>query len=250
MTSPMPESGRPSPARRYSREALSIGRLGMARLLPRWWQIFLVVGAGAALVLLDRGGWDDKLLQQIRQPDNITLTQTARSLSFWGDVIWALMLAAVLFVVGFKFGCPRWRQIASAILLSVLASTVILNTFRFTLGRPRPTNPVPDGFYGPHLRDHKYHSFPSGHATSAFAPAAAVAAASPLIGAPCLLFAGCVSWSRLQLNQHHPVDVTAGAVLGSLIGLCFGSAVQGARFKMRRRKRRNPGFQPFKSASL
>lgn len=230
-------SSSPNPVRRRWREALNIWRLGMARLLPRWWQILLIVGLGAALVLSDRGGWDGQLLDKIRQPENVALTETARSLSFWGDVIWALMLAAVLFVVGFKFGCPRWRQTALAILISVLVSTVILNVFRFTLGRPRPTNPVPDGFYGPHVRDHKYQSFPSGHATSAFAPAAAVAAASPLIGAPCLLFAGCVSWSRLQLNQHHPLDVATGAVLGSLIGLCFGSAVQGARFRMRRKKK-------------
>ena len=227
-----------SASRRYWREALSIWRLGLARLLPRWWQILLIVGAGAALVLLDRGDWDNQLLQQIRQPDNIALTQTARSLSFWGDVIWALMLAAVLFAVGMKFGCPRWRQIAWAIVISVLASTVILNCFRLTLGRARPSNPVPNGFYGPHLKDHAYHSFPSGHATSAFAPAVAVAAASPLIGAPCLLFAGCVSWSRMQLNQHHPLDVTTGAVLGSLIGLCFGSAVNGAKVRLRRIRRR------------
>lgn len=226
-----------SAARRFWREAFSIWHLGMARLLPRWWQVLLIVGVGAALVLLDRGDWDNQLLQQIRQPENVALTQTARSLSFWGDVIWALMLAGVLFVGGLKFGCPRWRQIAWAILISMLASTVILNCFRLTLGRARPSNPVPNGFYGPHLKDHAYHSFPSGHATSAFAPAAAVAAASPLIGGPCLLFAGCVSWSRMQLNQHHPLDVMTGAALGTLIGLSFGSAVQGARFRMRRKKR-------------
>ena len=232
----------PTSTKRYGREALSIWRLGFARLLPRWWQILLIVGVGAALVVLDLRSWDHKLLQQIRQPDNEALTLTARSFSKWGDVIWAAMLAIVLFIVGWKFGCPRWRQIAWAILISVLASTVILNSFRLTLGRARPgalnANGKPaNGFYGPHLRDHKFHSLPSGHATSAFAPAAAVAAASPLIGAPCLLFAGCVSWSRLQLNQHHPLDVVTGAVLGSLIGLSFGSAVPGARIRMRRRKR-------------
>ena len=227
----------PTTTRRYGREALSIWRLGMARLLPRWWQMLLIVGVGAALVLLDRGDWDNRLLQQIRQPDNDALTQTAHSLSFWGDVIWAVILAAVLFAVGVKFGCLRWRQIAWAILISVLASTVILNSFRLTLGRARPNNPVPDGFYGPHLKDHNYHSFPSGHATSAFAPAVAVTAAAPIIGVPCLIFAGSVSWSRMQLNQHHPLDVTTGAVLGSLIGLCFGSAVQGAKYRMRRKRR-------------
>lgn len=197
----------------------------------------MIVGVGAALVLLDRGDWDNKLLQQIRQPESVALTQTARSLSFWGDVIWALLLAIMLLAIGMKFGCPRWRQIAWAILVSVFASTIILNAFRLTLGRARPNNPVPTGFYGPHLTEHAYHSFPSGHATSAFAPAAAVTVAAPVIGVPCLLFAGCVSWSRMQLNQHHPLDVMTGAALGTLIGVCFGSAVNGAKFKLRRNKR-------------
>ncbi|MSU56698.1 MAG: phosphatase PAP2 family protein [Pedosphaera sp.] len=238
MTSPAPEPQNSPAWRRYGREGLSLWRLGLAQLLPRWWQVFLIAGIGAALVLGDRGDWDNQLLQQIRQPDNEALTQTAKSLSFWGDVIWAVILALVLFVVGVVFGCPRWRQIAWACLLAVLASTVIVNVFRPTLGRARPNNPVPNGFYGPHL-SHAYHSFPSGHATSAFAPAAAIAAASPLIGVPCLLFAGSVSWSRMQLNQHHPLDIMTGAALGTLIGLCFGSAVPGAKFRMRRKRRRD-----------
>lgn len=223
--------------RRYGREGLTIWRFGLAQLLPRWWQIFLIVGVGVALVLGDRGDWDNQVLQQIRQPDSDALTQTAKSLSLWGDVIWSVILALVLFVVGVAFGCPRWRQIAWACLFAGLASTLVVNAFRPTLGRARPYSTLPTGFYGPQLMS-EFHSLPSGHATSAFASAAAVAAASPLIGAPCLIFAGSVSWSRLQLNQHHPLDVMTGAALGTLIGLCFGSAVKGAKFRLRRKYRR------------
>jgi len=227
----------PSAWRRYGREGLSIWRFGLARLLPRWWQLLLIVGVGVALVLGDRGDWDNQVLQQIRQPDSQVLTQTAKSLSYWGDVIWSVILALGLFVVGVAFGCPRWRQIAWACLLAAVASTIVVTAFRPTLGRARPYSNRPTGFYGPHLKS-EFHSLPSGHATSAFASAAAVAAASPLIGVPCLVFAGGVSWSRLQLNQHHPLDVMTGAALGTLIGLCFGSAVEGAKFRLRRRNRR------------
>jgi undecaprenyl-diphosphatase len=234
MDAAVPQNKPVSAWRRYGREGLSIWRFGLAQLLPRWWQILLIVGVGVALVLGDRGDWDNQVLQQIRQPDNEALTQTAKSLSFWGDVIWAVILAVVLFVVGVAFGCPRWRQIAWACLLAALASTLVVNVFRPTLGRARPYSNLPTGFYGPHLKS-EFHSLPSGHATSAFASAAAVAAASPLIGAPCLIFAGSVSWSRLQLNKHHPLDVMTGAALGTLIGLCFGSAVRGAKFRLRRK---------------
>jgi membrane-associated phospholipid phosphatase len=222
--------------RRYGREGLTVWRIGVARLLPRWWQMLLIVGVGVALVLGDRGDWDNQALRQIRQTDSEVLMQTAKSLSFWGDMVWSVILAMVLFVVGVVFGCPRWRQIAWVCLLAALTSGLVVNLFRPLLGRARPYSSLPTGFYGPHLKS-EFHSLPSGHATSAFASAAAVAAASPLIGVPCLIFAGSVSWSRLQLNQHHPLDVMTGAALGTLIGLCFGSAVKGARFRLRRIRR-------------
>lgn len=235
MHTPAPQTKSVSPWRRYGHEGLLIWRLGLANLALRWWEFLLIVGIGALLVLADRGGWEGQLLQRIRQPDNEFLTRTAKFLSEFGDVIWALLLATVLFAQGFAFGCPRWRQVAWACFLAVVASTIIVNVFRPTLGRARPNTGLPGDFHGPTL-DSKFFGFPSGHATSAFAPAAAVAAAAPVIGVPCLIFAGGVSWSRMQLNRHRPLDVMTGAALGTLIGLCFGSAVDGAKFRLRRKR--------------
>jgi membrane-associated phospholipid phosphatase len=222
--------------KRYAREFLFLWRLGLARLLTRWWMVLLIVAVGAALVLVSNGA-DDSLLHRIRQPENGNLTRAATWLSYWGDVRWAAIIAVGLFVLGATCGCPRWRHICHACIIATIVSTVVVNVFRPTLGRARPYSELPGNFYGPHL-DSKYHGFPSGHATSAFAAAAAIGAASPLIGAPCLLFAGGVSWSRMQLNRHHPLDVLTGAALGTFLGLCCGSAVPGARFRLRRKKRR------------
>jgi len=225
-------------------EALSLWQLGLSNLLARWWQMFLIIGIGAALVLADRGGMEQQLFQQIRQPDNDFLTANARWLSRWGDIRWALIVAGILFAVGLAFGSPRWRQIAWATLFAILASTVLVNVFRGALGRARPNTEFSATFHGPQLKkngvgfDHKYLAFPSGHASSAFAPAAAIAAAAPMIGIPCVIFAGGVSWSRMQLNQHRPLDVMTGAALGTFIGLCFGTAVPGAKVRMRGQKPR------------
>lgn len=237
MDSPAPQFRPVSVWRRYGHEGLRIWRLGLANLLSRWWQIPLIVGIGAMVVLADHGGWDDQLLHQIRQPDNEQLTRFAKFLSSSADVNWALLLGAILFVQGVAFGCPRWRQVAWACLLALLVSGVIVNLFRPTLGRARPHSGLPGDFYGPTM-DSKFHGFPSGHATSAFAPAAAVMAAAPLLGVPCVILAGEISWSRMQLNRHRPLDVMTGAALGTLIGLCFGSTVEGAKVRLRRKLRR------------
>lgn len=57
-------------------------------------------------------------------------------------------------------------------------------------------------------------SFPSGHATSAFAAAGVVAALHPRLRAPVLGIAALVALSRVYLGVHFPSDVVAGAALG------------------------------------
>jgi membrane-associated phospholipid phosphatase len=61
-------------------------------------------------------------------------------------------------------------------------------------------------------------SFPSGHATAAFAVAAMQSTMHPRQAWEWYTGASLISWSRLRLNRHHPQDVIAGALLG------FGTA--------------------------
>jgi len=60
----------------------------------------------------------------------------------------------------------------------------------------------------------EHDSFPSGHATAAFAVATAQSALHP--GQALYWYAGAtiISWSRLRLNRHHAQDVIAGAAIG------------------------------------
>ncbi|HWG83834.1 MAG TPA: phosphatase PAP2 family protein [Deinococcales bacterium] len=62
-------------------------------------------------------------------------------------------------------------------------------------------------------------SFPSGHATRAFALAVAAALLWPRWRWPLLLAAAWVGFSRAYIGAHWPLDVLAGAVLGTLIAL-------------------------------
>ncbi len=62
-------------------------------------------------------------------------------------------------------------------------------------------------------------SFPSGHATTAFAAAVVLALWFPWGAAPFMGLAVLVACSRVMLGAHFPSDVLAGAILGSLVVL-------------------------------
>jgi membrane-associated phospholipid phosphatase len=67
-------------------------------------------------------------------------------------------------------------------------------------------------------------SFPSGHAMSAFAVAAAIAVLAPRLRWPVLAVAALIGFSRVYLGVHFWLDVLAGAALGITIGVLIGMA--------------------------
>jgi undecaprenyl-diphosphatase len=61
-----------------------------------------------------------------------------------------------------------------------------------------------------------YASFPSGHATTAFAAAIAVGALWPRMRPLMWIYAVAIALSRVIVTAHHPSDVIAGAVVGAI----------------------------------
>jgi membrane-associated phospholipid phosphatase len=62
-------------------------------------------------------------------------------------------------------------------------------------------------------------SFPSGHAMTAFATAAAISALAPRLRVPMFAVAVLISCSRVYLGVHFVLDVLVGSLLGLAIGL-------------------------------
>jgi membrane-associated phospholipid phosphatase len=222
------------PAKSHWREGAVVWRLGWARLKPRLWVVAAIIATGM-LAVLSQNGWDDRVLQAVRQPDSPPLNRAADLLYFWGDWTWSVPLAVLIWGAGAMTGRRRWRLLGWACLLAFLLASGAVNVFRVSLGRPRPKAHLTDGFYGWHFRGNDYHGFPSGHSTSSFATAMSLTAAPPWLSLPCAAYATTVSWSRMQRNDHHPIDVLTGAALGGFIGLCFAGALPGRRGRLRRR---------------
>jgi membrane-associated phospholipid phosphatase len=106
-----------------------------------------------------------------------------------------------------------WVRATKGVAAAYVANTVLKQVFR----RRRP---VFEGLPAL-MKTPTALSFPSAHASSSFAAAAAFA---PLVGpaaGPLRLTAGAMALSRVYLGVHYPTDILAGALLGTVVGTYF-----------------------------
>jgi membrane-associated phospholipid phosphatase len=105
---------------------------------------------------------------------------------------------------------------------AVLVPSLISEVIKWSVGRGRPfVGGEGSVFHFSHFAGTPaYSSFPSGHATCAFALAFAVSALWPKARAVMLVYALVICATRLVLLAHHPSDVVAGALVG-VIGAMF-----------------------------
>ena len=102
--------------------------------------------------------------------------------------------------------------------LSVAVSAVVAEILKYVIGRGRPfvggkANPFN---FVPFEGTGAYASLPSGHAVAAFALAFAVSALWPRLRVFMFTYAIVIVLTRLVLLAHHPSDVVAGALVGTV----------------------------------
>ena len=97
---------------------------------------------------------------------------------------------------------------------TLLTSTIVTTTVKFTIDRERPFVTYPDI---QKLTAAGSPSFPSGHTSEAFATATSLSLAFPkwYVIAPAYVWAGAAGYSRMHLGVHYPSDVLVGALVGA-----------------------------------
>lgn len=129
-----------------------------------------------------------------------------------GGLIW-LLISIGLFIREEKRDHWFFLPVVFATAASEFVTNLLLKGF---FSRNRPPETLGTIFVAGQPPDH---SFPSGHATFAWALAVVLAAKEPRAKYFFYLLATLISLSRIYLGVHYPADVVFGTVVGVTIGL-------------------------------
>ena len=139
-------------------------------------------------------------------------------LYFQAIVYGPIGIVGTFYIYGEIFKDPRAKTTAlDAISATAIASGIVTNSFKYVIGRGRPT----DGKGAYNFRPFSgQDSFSSGHTTEAFALASVISEHydTPWVQVTSYGLASAVGYARLNNNRHWPSDVLAGATIGTFVG--------------------------------
>ncbi len=137
-----------------------------------------------------------------------------------GNFAFQIGAGAATYGVGLAMGNGKAAMVGRDIVRAQIVSQVFTQGVKFTVRRERP-----DGS--------NRQSFPSGHASSAFATATVLQRHYGWkAGIPAYAVGSYVALARMSWNRHHASDVVMGAGLGIASGRTVTMKVGGSRFKM------------------
>lgn len=148
-----------------------------------------------------------------------TLEAVLRFVAQDGQVLFLLLLAALFFARG-KWRSPNGRHGVAAAGFSAILAVGIAQVIASLWDRPRPyeTHPGDTHLF---LAPSPDPSFPSDHATGAYAIAFAILLRHRKAGIVALALATLVAVARVALGTHYPTDVLGGVALGGLSALAL-----------------------------
>ena len=198
-------------------------RFKASRVLPPWRRLAFGGVAGIALVALAMQFLDARSLTFVRTLPT-GLVDTFNEITDFGQSGWFLVPLAILIVLTAALATPAAGRVGSLVLASlavrfgylffaIAVPGLFVTIVKRLIGRVRPSDVGPFA-YVPWSWRNEYASLPSGHSTTAFAAAVAIAALWPKARIPMLVYAAVIALSRVIITAHFVSDVVAAAFVG------------------------------------
>ncbi len=173
-----------------------------------------VVGLTTVSFLLDNSTFD--LVERNRSPFN---DKTSDIAVVYGSGYVAVGLPVTMYVSGLVFKDQWVRETAMLMGSTVLLTSAITTVGKFVVGRARPYTGFGRSEFRPFESGSAFKSFPSGHATTAFALSAALAARikNPWASVGLYGAATATSVSRLYSRDHWLSDIVFAAAYSTAV---------------------------------
>lgn len=161
---------------------------------------------------------DVRLARWIQQIDEPWFEQVGWIGQWLGDWRVLIGVSGLMMALGAALSHVPLRQTGVAMLVAHAYAAGSVQLLKHLVGRARPRlTQESSQVIGPNFNS-GFDSFPSGHTTAALAIATVVARRFPRYAWAAYGIAGVIAVSRVIKGSHFPVDVLAGACLGSLAG--------------------------------
>lgn len=177
----------------------------------------LFLAVEAALI-----AWVDRPLSLwLRELDTShrAIVNVFRGYTSYAKAEWYLVPAGVAGLVLWAMGRRHAAWLCAYFFASVAVAGIVTSLLKCLIGRARPVQLDQFGLYGfrPwNWTEARWHSLPSGEATTAFAVAAALIVLFPRYRILWWVFAVVMAASRVMVNAHYLADIVAGAAVGAL----------------------------------
>lgn len=174
------------------------------------------MGSLIILALFSYAFFDQVLSQTITTEKHPWLYRPIRELTEFAEGKYYFVAVILILTIGLVTRQKYWREWGKFSLYALIFSGVLLQILKHTVGRQRPhVSAVLDphifhGFTG----NWHFHSFPSGHAQTAFSFATLLWLTYPQHRKIFFTIAAALALTRLPLEEHFLSDVLMGAALG------------------------------------
>jgi membrane-associated phospholipid phosphatase len=163
-----------------------------------------------------------------------TVLGIAQVFSRLGKLEWSTFCVALMFFAASRCWTDEKRkkfsQLAKGCVIAGVLAGIAVWPGKMLLGRERPSAEstgeltwAKAGLIG----KNRYHSMPSGHASTSFASMTACVILYPPSAIVLTPIAITTGWSRVKLQKHWPSDVLAGWMLGGVIGFFTAQTLKG-----------------------
>jgi membrane-associated phospholipid phosphatase len=196
-----------------------------ANFVPAWRRLkihgaVVICAVALSMLFLDAPGYE------FAAGLPLWLVEAAYEITDFGRSGWILVPVGTFIVLIALLTSPALGHMSRAVLAMAVARLgyvfiavglpgLVGTVVKRWIGRVRPSAAGPFA-YEPFSWRPEYASFPSGHATTAFAALVAIGVIFPRARPVLWIYALFIATSRVMVSAHYPSDVIAGAAFGAL----------------------------------